>query len=278
MKQKCSPLVNRTGPSCYHHNTLIHLRKLWNLRHPDKKIESEDEYEIWNGLRTNLKSVCSDEKCWFRKEFSNDPHLKKVIPYTFLPDAPSSWKKNPKEWLSSIEIANVMKQYEQKHKNFRFIGPSPIDFDDIDETEGTCVYPELCNYKVAEHMGKGIDKVGIVFNLDPHYKNGSHWVSMFVDYERRFIFFFDSAGENMPARIRKLVNSIESQSKALNCPLKKYESEVSHQWGNSECGIYCLYMITNMLEKRNTPRKFMGKRISDSFIAEQRKRFFILPE
>lgn len=274
---KCSPLVNKNGPSCYDRGTLLHLRKLWNARHPDVPIDSESDYDIWHDLQGHLKSVCANEKCWFRKEFANDPHLKKVVPYTFLPDAPQTWKKNPKQWLTSTDISKVMKQYERKHSNFRFIGPSPIDFDDIDEADGACIYPDLCQYKVADHRQKGIDKVGIVFNLDPHYKGGSHWISMFVDYDRKFVFFFDSAGEKMPKRVRKLVDTIETQSKALGPELKEFENDVSHQWGKSECGIYCLYMITSMLEKGHTPKKFMGERISDSFIAKQRKRFFTLP-
>ena len=28
---------------------------------------------------------------------------------------------------------------------------------------------------------KGITKIGLIFNLDPHYKEGSHWVAMFID-------------------------------------------------------------------------------------------------
>ena len=38
-------------------------------------------------------------------------------------------EKNPQEWLSSDEITDVMKQYEDKYDNFVFLGPSPIDFE-----------------------------------------------------------------------------------------------------------------------------------------------------
>lgn len=274
---KCSPLVNRNGPSCYNSETLQHLRTLWNARHPDVPITTEKDHDIWKELNSHLKSVCKNEKCWFREEFSSDPHLKKVVPYTFLPDAPQSWKKKPKEWLTSTDISNVLSQYEQKHDNFRFIGPSPIDFDDTG-TDDMCVYPDLCQYKVVDHLQNGIDKVGIVFNLDPHYKSGSHWVSMFVDYERGYIFFFDSTGDQMPGRVRKLVNSIKTQGESVGLTLKEHENNVSHQWGKSECGIYCLYMITGMLENNYTPKKFMNKRISDSSMLQKRKEFFILPE
>lgn len=275
---KCSPLVQKNGPSCYDHETLHHIRNLWNKRHPDTPITKDEDVEIWNELRQHLQSVCSNEKCWYRREFSGDPHLKKILPYTFLPDAPQTWKKNPKQWLTSTDISKVMRQYERKYDNFRFIGPSPIDFDDTDEDGEGCVWDDLCHYNTAKHLQDGVDKVGVVFNLDPHYKKGSHWISLFIDYDRKFIFFFDSAGDKMPRRVDKFVKAVESQSKAQGLPLKEYVNDISHQWGKSECGIYCLYMITSMLEKGNTPQKFMGNRISDSFIASQRKHFFNLPE
>ena len=36
--------------------------------------------------------------------------------------------------------------------------------------------------------------MGIVFNLDPHDKPGSHWVSMYVDLNNGGIYYFDSYG------------------------------------------------------------------------------------
>ena len=36
--------------------------------------------------------------------------------------------KNKNTWLNSLDISRVMKQYEDNYKNFRFLGPSPIDF------------------------------------------------------------------------------------------------------------------------------------------------------
>ena len=41
-----------------------------------------------------------------------------------------------------------MKQYEFVNKDFRFIGPSPIDYNTI--KNGICVYPELCNMDIKK--------------------------------------------------------------------------------------------------------------------------------
>ena len=42
---------------------------------------------------------------------------------------PLKWKENKNEWLNTLDIEAVMKQYEKKYNNFIFIGPVPIDFD-----------------------------------------------------------------------------------------------------------------------------------------------------
>ena len=47
---------------------------------------------------------------------------------TFTPYKPTEWEKNPVEWLSNFDILNVLKQYEEKYSDFKFIGPTPIDF------------------------------------------------------------------------------------------------------------------------------------------------------
>ena len=62
-------------------------------------------------------------------------------------------EKNPQEWLSSDEITDVMKQYEDKYDNFVFLGPSPIDFESantniVHDNKEICVWPELCNFNL----------------------------------------------------------------------------------------------------------------------------------
>ena len=47
----------------------------------------------------------------------------------FAPSKPSSWSKNPNEWLSNYDIKHVLDQYSDTYKHFAFIGPTPIDFD-----------------------------------------------------------------------------------------------------------------------------------------------------
>ena len=39
------------------------------------------------------------------------------------------------------------------------------------------------------------NKFGIVFNLSNANTKGSHWVSLFIDFEMRIVIYFDSNGD-----------------------------------------------------------------------------------
>jgi hypothetical protein len=55
-----------------------------------------------------------------------------------------------------------------------------IDFDKkINPNE--CVYNELCNFSISEYKKKGLTKIGIVLNTDPHTSDGSHWICLFIN-------------------------------------------------------------------------------------------------
>ena len=69
----------------------------------------------------------------------NQLSLLKALPFTeeekatlaqkyLRPPMPEEWKSDPDKWLDSNNIRDVMKQYEQAHPDFKFLGPYPIDF------------------------------------------------------------------------------------------------------------------------------------------------------
>ena len=66
-----------------------------------------------------------------------------------------------------------------------------------------------------EYLDKGKTKIGLVFNTDPHYKDGSHWIALFIDIKKKFIYFFDSNGNFVPKRIEKFVKRVQKQAKFL---------------------------------------------------------------
>jgi len=54
--------------TCYSKNSLEKIKKMWNKRHPDKEIHTNDTREIWKQLKNNLKEVCSTERCWIKSK------------------------------------------------------------------------------------------------------------------------------------------------------------------------------------------------------------------
>jgi len=257
--------------TCYRPNTLQKMKKLWNIRHPDDKIETNDVKEIWRSLKDRFSNVCYRESCWIQKTFLKYELPQDLIKYTFAPKAPKTWKKNINEWLSSLDITRIMNIYEYKYPCFQFLGPSPIDYDVMIQDE--CVWDELCNFNLSSYLKQGVHKLGIIFNLDPHTSGGSHWVACFIHLKRGEILYFDSYGIKPPKQIMKFLKEVQKQGKKNNYNMKILWNHHRHQYGNSECGMYSIYFIIQML--MDVPFKTIQKEhISDKKMEELRKRLF----
>jgi hypothetical protein len=275
IKLNCSPENKKKVYTCYSNNDLFKLRDMWNVRHPDRPIKTKDTKKIWEQLKEYYATICNKESCWVR-QMTKNTKLEKELLDAFAPEAPKEWKKNPNEWLTSLDILQVMNQYEKKYKCFDFLGPSPIDYD-THKLFGECVWEELCHFDLAEQIKLGHTKIGVIFNLDPHYKGGSHWVSLFINIKQKIIFFFDSAGEQIPPRINKFVNTVIEQGKNLPEPIIfKFDQNypVEHQYGNTECGIYSIFFITHMLEDKITGHYLKTHILKDKYMENFRKVYY----
>ncbi len=277
-KLRCSPRLDKNNSdndyTCYNKRSLDKMKNLWNARHPDSKIKTNNSKQIWMQLKTRLSNVCSNERCWMEQQFMNSGMDNTIKNFTFAPFSPKEWKKNPNEWLSSVDILNVMKQYEKVYPCFEFMGPSPIDFDKR-KMYGECVWEELCHFNLEDQIKKKKTKIGISFNLDPHYKPGSHWVSLFINIKKKTIFYFDSNGDRIPPRINALVKRVISQGNKIGINFKfdsNYPKE--HQVTNTECGIYSLYFFINQLKDSFNPMVLKKKKITDKAMERFRKIYF----
>jgi len=273
---KCSPKnKNETlAFTCYTSSGLHKIKNIWNKKHPDRRITSNRPIKIWEALRHALNKSCNKESCWLKHKCIKESIDLETKEYTFAPHSPKEWEENPNEWLTSVDILEIMKQYEKTYKCFDFIGPSPIDYDKH-LAYGECVWEELCEFSLSKSLKDGKTKTGIIFNLDSHNKPGSHWVAMFIDSQRRDIYYLDSYGEKIPRQIKKFVTKVQKQS--LNVGNKKeyklLENKRRHQFGDSECGMYSLYFIIKMLMGQ-TFSKFTSKRIKDDYMTKLRKIYF----
>ena len=250
------------------------MRDLWNKRHPDCQITTNNVREIWQQLKFFMRNTCGTESCWLRQKFMKNKLDKELNDYTFAPDAPPEWKKKPTEWLTSVDFIKIMRQYEKKYKCFQFIGPSPIDYDKH-LSHGECVWEELCKFNLKKTIKQGITKIGIIFNTDPHNKEGSHWVALFVNIKKEEIYFFDSYGERTSKFINRFAKKkIIKQGETLGMDFKFIKNKKRHQYRSSECGMYCLYFIIQMLTTDQSFEEFSKNKIEDIQMIRLRKKYF----
>ena len=274
-KLKCAPLQKNIVDyklkeySCYTNTMIFSIRDKFNENNPKNKIISNDPLKIWKTLKKYYKD-CNNEKCWLIKNNINNVNILDI----FRPKSPKVWKKNPYTWLTSDDIIKVMNQYEKKYKNFKFIGPSPIDFQDK-KLYGNCVWEELCNFSIKKYMNDKKYKIGIILNLDPHYKGGSHWVAIFIDIKKEFIIYFDSNGNKPNKRVKTFINKVLDESKRVMIKLKYFDnSNIEHQKKDGQCGMYCLYVIIKLLREDINPNDIKNYRISDEEMRDYRNIYF----
>ena len=79
----------------------------------------------------------------------------------------------------------------------------------------------------------------------------------------------------MPKEIKVLCDKVQKQAEELGISdLKVYENKKEHQQTNTECGMYSIFMISNVLTGKMKPSDFAVKRISDEFMMKFRKTYF----
>jgi hypothetical protein len=202
--------------------------------------------KLRNDIAGKLK-IDPNNEASFIEAMPIDTKEKQTLKENYLrPKQPEEWKSDPDMWLDSLNIAAVMKQYETDRSDFEFMGPFPIDFAAPDP-EGTdkndCLIDEICDLDLKKLRALGKTKIGIIYNLDPHYKNGSHWVANFIDLNKHRAYYFDSYGMEAPHQIQKFMQFLTLQDPAM----KLAYNARRFQFKGSECGMYSMYFIIRML-------------------------------
>lgn len=282
---KCKPgLKGQLSNTCFTKDIVNTIKKHYNVNN-EIKINATSPKTILQRLKKHTN--CDDEKCWIKLL---PPHLRNNVKnYLYRPLYPKEWHSNKNAWLSNFDILAVINQYEESNPNFKFIGPTFIDFDERSSfAEEKCVEDELCEFNLNYYLDKNITKIGIIFNLDTHDQSGSHWVSLFIDLTDNFIFYFNSTGENTPKEIKALCLRIQEQARAKNIELTYIKNGLEHQKEDTECGMYSLFFIISMLTDSiggdtnqklinlEEKKKFFKKtRIPDKDMEKLRDKYFI---
>lgn len=250
------PEARKTG-TCLEPADIEFLRVRWNEANPSMSLPPTNPGATRKRMAEVLRGRCTSEYCWINESFVGGEGAR--LRRKFRIAAPETWKEDPTTWLDSNNIYGYLKQLTEVHPWFETIYPSPIDFDKriYDKVyNGECVVNELCNLNVERDLKKrGKTAYGVVFNLDPHNKPGSHWVALYINIEERDglrpgAYYWDSYGIRAPSRIKTLMKRIQEQEGGPDKFILR-ENTMRHQKKGTECGMYSLYFITSLIEGRS---------------------------
>lgn len=203
----------------------------------------------------------------------SDSEKQQLAQQYLRPEQPAKWKEDPDMWLDSLNIEAVMKQYEDAYPAFEFMGPFPIDFaapDPYDHSANKqCLIREICGLRVKEALRQGTKSIGIIYNLDPHFKDGSHWVANYIDIPKHCCYYFDSYGYEPPKQIATFMKWLTVQDPQM----KLMYNARRFQFQGSECGMYSMYFIIRMLSGDQF-RPFCRKQPRDSVMLDLRDWLF----
>ena len=256
-KNICSLDHEFTEGSCFTLKELHEIALNYNSSHKDQIRLYPTKKDMITELDSKLKESCSDQTCWATLKFiKNNDELNMA----FKAKGPAGQF----DWLSTTEINDCMERYMRIYSHFLFVGAVPIDIEDLEQFGvKTLNYDKL--------IKKGYYIIGIVFNLDEHYKSGSHWVSFFVDFKTKRIYYSDSAGKPPEQKVKRLVKKLAEKfferdnpgKKIMQLPVDSYMNEsgpnamekiydirynkLQHQYGGSECGVYSMNFIIRLL-------------------------------
>jgi len=263
--EQCHPRVGKSRPTegCIPLDT---LKKVATKLDIDTNIP-----DLRSKIETKLDVKPKHEYSFVKALPLMDTEKQKLIKEYLRPKMPESWKSDPDKWLNSNDISYVMEQYEEAYPNFEFMGPHPIDFAAPDPytKDGKCLINEMCEIRVTKALSEGTESIGVIYNLDPHFKGGSHWVAVYIDIKNHKTYYFDSYAMEPPKQIATFMKWLTTQDSSM----KLFYNGNRFQKGGSECGMYSMYFILRMLEGDDF-QAFSRTKPPDSFMLDLRDWLF----
>ena len=245
----CSP--SRLGHykktnSCFLPNELKNIAELHNKKSPIQINTNVGDKDM---IRQLTNGKCESESCLLTIT-SLEMHLKHI----FKPKKPHSWYINDREWLSSIDIDNVLVQYIDEY--FDFLGVFPINF--ADRIGSGCVSDKICNTdRMMDTLIKmGKRSFGVVFNLDRYDQRGSHWVSMYCNIDPASklygIHYYDSMAVAPRFQFTSFMNNVQQYVNNLRHTreFQKKINVIKKQFKKTECGMYSMLFLISCHEKQ----------------------------
>lgn len=215
-----------------------------NINQPNTKL--------YYHLQKQLQTLCKHDFCWidldFIKFIQNNNIKHSLLHLTFKPKA----LKHKSTWLNTRHINHIMQQYQQLyHKNFLFLGAQPSNYTKITH--------------INWHHIKQKPLAAIIFNTDPHYLPGQHWIAIFINNQQKSIDYFDSFAQSPNKNITSFLKHFHNYKFTFNTKI--------HQQENNNCGVYsCYFIIQRLLGK--SFKHITNKIITDNMMTNYRDFLF----
>lgn len=166
---------------------------------------------------------------------------------------------------TNVELDGFLKRLGAKYPFFKALTFSMMDFNKVN-------WP-IANINLPSDL-KAFSCIGGILNTDVSSGLGKHWVAYFIDDRNKedtpSFEYFNSSG-NPPTK--ELSIWLISMEKSLEKKIQFKLSRIRHQYRSKECGIYCLYFITQRL-KNYTFEQINRERITDYEMENFRKKIF----
>ncbi len=280
---QCHPRIGKTTPSggCLPLDVLEKAGKQLGVttshrggtrRANHRNSDTGHKARLLHALAKHLGIPATNQRSLLQKLPISEDEKVKLAQQWLRPAQPSAWASDPDMWLDSNNIRDVMNQYEEANPEFKFLGPYPIDFaspDPYNRSRKQCYIGEMCSLNLKQEAANGKKHIGIIYNLDPHYKNGSHWVANYINIPEKDCYYFDSYGMEPPKQVKKFMQwlTIQEPDMQLGWNGRRFQHK------DSECGMYCMYFLDRMLAGEPY-LKFVRRTPSDTFMLDLRDWFY----
>lgn len=200
------------------------------------------------------------------------------------PAMPDEWAKDPKTWLSNVDIDAVMQQYARVTKKFVYMGTWPTDFAERIKDSGKCV--RMCSPQPVSEAFRRKALAACVVNLDVHTGSGTHWVAIAIDCRQGGVpklFFYDPTGRPPPRRWMKksawavITSGVPGSTTRRKMLHSAVYNCAAHQRQDTECGIFSMMCIDALISGR-TFEEHCRNALSDEDAFRHRKVLFEYPE
>jgi len=199
------------------------------------------------------------------------------------PQMPHEWERDPRTWLSNLDINAVMEQYARTLDNFTYLGTWPTDFAER-VASGKCV--TMCTpapFRKAYETGC---LAASVINLDVHTGKGTHWVAFALDCRGRGdprMLYYDATGRPPPSRWNEksawavVAACIPGRSLRRRVLRNAAYNRNVHQRQNTECGIFSMMFVDALIHGRSF-EEHCSLALADQDAFKHRRVFFDFPD